>query len=296
VAGGLELVLVNDGSQDQTVDTCERLMASARVPVTLVKLSRNFGEHNAVMAGLHHTRGAYVITMDDDFQNPPSEVLKLLRHAQESRCEVVYSYYGDKQHEAWRNLGSWLTNRMADVLLDKPKGLYLCTFRCMSEFVVQQVCRYDGPFAYVDGLILQVTQNIGRVQVDHASRAEGKSGYTLRKLIRLWMNMFVNFSVMPLHIATMIGFGMALVGFGYTVSVILEHYLVGTPMGWGSLMAGLLLFSGTQLLVLGMAGEYIGRLYLTANKRPQFVVRDVLRLPPDSAEGMQQDEGGKAST
>ena len=284
VDGGHELVLVNDGSRDNTTEVCERLMRTATLPVTLVKLSRNFGEHHAVMAGLHHASGDFIVTMDDDLQNPPSEVLKLVNHAREGKHEVVYSYYDDKKHEGWRNFGSWLTNRVADFLLDKPKGLYLSSFRCMSAFVAKEICRYDGPFAYVDGLILQVTQSIGRVLVTHASRDAGRSGYTLRKLVKLWLNMFVNFSVIPLHLATMLGFAMAALGFIYTVAVICERLTHGTPLGWSSLMAALTIFSGTQLLVLGMAGEYIGRLYLTANKRPQFIVKEIVRggSPPEA--------------
>ena len=277
VDGGLELVLVNDGSRDNTIEVCERLMRTATPPITLVKLSRNFSEHHAVMAGLHHATGDFIVTMDDDLQNPPSEVMKLVNHAREGKHEVVYSYYDDKKHEGWRNFGSWLTNRVADFLLDKPKGLYLSSFRCMSAFVAKEICRYDGPFAYVDGLILQVTQSIGRVLVTHAEREDGRSGYTVRKLVKLWLNMFVNFSVIPLHLATMLGFAMAVLGFVYTIVVICERLLHGTPLGWSSLMAALTIFSGTQLLVLGMAGEYIGRLYLTANKRPQFIVKEIVR-------------------
>lgn len=277
VPGGYELVLVNDGSQDHTVTICETLMAKAVVPVKLVKLSRNFGEHNAVMAGLREANGEYIVTMDDDLQNPPSEVLKLLEHALTNHYEVVYSYYAAKHHDGWRNLGSWLTNRVADVLLDKPKGLYLSSFRCLSAFVAAEVCRYEGPFAYVDGLILQVTQNIGRLMVAHAPREHGRSGYTPAKLVKLWLNMFVNFSIVPLHLTTMLGFAVAAGGFLLTIAVVAERFIYGTPLGWGSTMAALLLFSGTQLLVLGMAGEYIGRLYLTANKRPQFVVRQTVQ-------------------
>jgi undecaprenyl-phosphate 4-deoxy-4-formamido-L-arabinose transferase len=203
--------------------------------------------------------------------------LKLLEFARANTYEVVYTYYQEKQHESWRNWGSWLTNRVADVLLDKPKGLYLSSFRCLSAFVVQEICKYDGPFVYVDGLILQVTQNIGRVQVAHAPRESGRSGYTLGKLVKLWLSMFVNFSTMPLHLATMLGFALAGVGFLYTISVFVEHYVFGTPAGWGSLMAALLVFSGAQLILLGLVGEYLGRLYLTANKKPQFVVKEIVR-------------------
>ena len=277
IPGGHELVLVNDGSRDHTAELAEQLVRRTDFPITLVKLARNYGEHNAVMAGLHQARGEFIVNLDDDLQNPPSEVLKLLEFAEKNKHEVVYSFYDEKQHDSWRNLGSWLTNRVADLLLDKPKGLYLSSFRCMSAFVAKEICKYDGPFVYVDGLILQVTQNIGRVQVAHAAREAGRSGYTLTKLVKLWLSMFMNFSTVPLHLATMLGFAMAGLGFLYAVEVIIEHFIFSNPLGWSSLMAALLVFSGTQLLVLGLVGEYLGRLYLTANKKPQFTVKEIVR-------------------
>lgn len=280
VEGGCELVLVNDGSPDDTAERAERCMQQNPRAITLVKLSRNFGEYNAVMAGLHHARGEYIVTMDDDLQNPPSEVLKLLQHARAGGHDVVYSYYRKKQHRRWRNFGSWLTNRVSDLLLDKPRGLYLSSFRVMTAFVAKQVCRYDGPYVFVDGLILQVTQKIGRLEVVHADRASGASGYTFRRLVRLWLTMFVGFSVMPLRCATVIGFLMAASGFLFTIFVVVVRVLYGSVEGWSSLMAALLVFSGTQLILLGVAGEYIGRTYLTASKRPQFVVREVVRNEP----------------
>jgi undecaprenyl-phosphate 4-deoxy-4-formamido-L-arabinose transferase len=277
IPGGHELVLVNDGSKDNTAELAEQIVRRTDFPITLVKLARNYGEHNAVMAGFHQARGEYVINMDDDLQNPPSEVLKLLEFAEKNKHEVVYSYYDEKQHESWRNLGSCLTNRVADLLLDKPKGLYLSSFRCMSAFLVKEICKYDGPFVYVDGLILQVTQNIGRVKVEHAAREAGRSGYTISKLLKLWMSMFVNFSIVPLHIATLLGFAMAAFGFFYAIEVVVEYFITKQPPGWSSLMAAMLVFSGTQLLVLGLVGEYLGRLYLTANRKPQFAVREIVR-------------------
>lgn len=277
VEGGCEIVLVNDGSPDNTAELAERLMADAQRAVTLVKLSRNFGEYNAVMAGLHHACGEWIVTMDDDLQNPPSEALRLLQHARQGGYDVVYSRYAQKKHSLHRNLGSWLTNRVADFLLDKPRGLYLSSFRVMSAFVAEQVRRYEGPYVYIDGLILQVTQRIGTLEVRHDERAAGASGYNLRRLIRLYLIMFVGFSVMPLRIATVLGFVFAIAGFLFTLFVVAYKLLYGTVEGWTSLMAALLVFSGAQLMVMGVAGEYIGRTYLTANRRPQFVVRDVVR-------------------
>ena len=273
IPGGLQIVLVVDGSPDNSLEVCRALMARARVPLTLVDLARNFGEHNAVMAGLHEACGAHVITMDDDLQNPPSEVLKLLAHAQATGADVVYTYYAAKQHESWRNLGSRFTNWVADILLDKPRGLYLSSFRCMSAFLVEQVIKYDGPFSYVDGLVLQATQSIERIEVLHLPRAEGSSNYTMRRLVRLWMNMFLNFSVMPLRIATLAGVVFSVLGGLVAIMTVVEALFFDTPRGWASVMAGVLLLGGVQLSMLGLIGEYLGRLFLTANRKPQFIVR-----------------------
>ncbi|HZT88975.1 MAG TPA: glycosyltransferase family 2 protein [Stellaceae bacterium] len=280
IPGGHEIVLVNDGSPDDSRAVCEGLVAKARVPITLVDLARNYGEHNAVMAGLRHAAGAHVITMDDDLQNPPEEVERLLAFAQHSGREVVYTYYDEKRHARWRNLGSRFTNWVAGFVLEKPKGFYLSSFRCMTAFVAREVTRYDGPFPYVDGLILQVTQDIDRLLVRHLPRAVGRSNYTLRRLLRLWMSMFLNFSVMPLRLSTLGGFALSFVGALGGLAAIVEALFFAPPSGWGSLMAGIFLLSGVQLVILGLIGEYLGRLYLTANRKPQSVVKTVLRAEP----------------
>jgi glycosyltransferase involved in cell wall biosynthesis len=277
IKGGHEIILVNDGSPDNSLAICRDLMRSCAVPLTVVNLARNFGEHNAVMAGLREARGAWVITMDDDLQNPPSEVVHLLEYAQASGKEAIYTWYGSKEHAAWRNLGSRFTNKVAGIVLDKPQGLYLSSFRCLSAFVVEHVTRYAGPFPYIDGLVLQVTQSIDRIEVKHLPRAEGRSNYTLRRLIRLWLNMFVNFSVMPLRLSTLTGFAISIFGAIASVLVFIEAMFYNTPQGWGSIMAAVLLLSGVQLLILGIVGEYLGRLYLTLNGKPQSIVATIER-------------------
>ena len=280
IPGGHEIVLVNDGSPDNSLAVCREIVARARVPITLIDHARNYGEHNAVMTGLRHTRGAHVINMDDDLQNPPEEVARLLGYAQETGADVIYTYYDEKQHAGWRNLGSQFTNWVAGFVLDKPKGLYLSSFRCMSAFVVTEIARYDGPFPYVDGLILQVTQNIDRLLVRHLPRAVGRSNYTLRRLLRLWMSMFVNFSVMPLRISTLTGLALSVIGGLGGLGAIVEALFFAPPAGWASLFVAVLLLSGVQLMILGIVGEYLGRLYLTANRKPQSVVRTLTRAEP----------------
>ncbi|MDI1320695.1 MAG: glycosyltransferase family 2 protein [bacterium] len=278
IEGGHELVLVNDGSRDATAGLCRELLRDARIPITFVNHARNFGEHNAVLTGYRHARGAYIVNLDDDGQNPPAEAVRLWSHAKAEGLDVVYGHYAHKEHSVFRNFGSWVTNRMTDWVLDKPKGFYLSSFRCVSAFVAKEVAAHEGPYPYIDGLILQVTQNIGAIEVHHAGRAAGQSGYTLRRLLRLWLSTFVNFSVMPLRLATLLGLVMGAVGLaGLGIVFFLWATNRGPDYGWGSLMGALLVFSGAQLVMLGLIGEYLGRMFLTVNRRPQSVVRSVER-------------------
>jgi undecaprenyl-phosphate 4-deoxy-4-formamido-L-arabinose transferase len=274
--GGLEIVLVNDGSPDNSGEVCRDLARTATVPLTYIEHARNFGEHNAVMTGLRHARGAYVITMDDDLQNPPEEVVRLYDHARTGGWDVVYTRYAKKEHEGWRNLGSRFANRVADLLLDKPKGLYLSSFRCMSALAVREVTKYGGPYPYVDGLLMQVTQKLDSIEVRHLPRAEGRSNYTLKRLVLLWLNLATNFSVLPLRLAILAGAGMGLMGLLGAAIVIFEGLSGETPSGWASTMTVMLLTAGVQFLILGVLGEYVGRAFLSANGKPQGVVREVI--------------------
>jgi undecaprenyl-phosphate 4-deoxy-4-formamido-L-arabinose transferase len=274
--GGIEIVLVNDGSPDNSAEVCRALAATATVPLVYVEHARNFGEHNAVMTGLRRARGRFVITMDDDLQNPPEEVLKLYDHARLGHWDVVYTRYAEKKHEGWRNLGSRFANWVADQLMDKPKGLYLSSFRCMSALVVREVTKYTGPYPYIDGLIMQVTQRIDSIVVMHLARAEGRSNYTLRRLVRLWLNLATNFSLLPLRLAMFVGAGMGILGMIGAVFTMIEAMTKDTPSGWASVMTVTLLVAGVQFLILGVMGEYLGRAFLSANGKPQGVVRDVV--------------------
>jgi undecaprenyl-phosphate 4-deoxy-4-formamido-L-arabinose transferase len=278
VEGGHEIVLVNDGGSDNTMEVCRGLLRHARVPIIVVEHARNFGEHNAVLTGWRHARGDYVINLDDDGQNPPREAVRLWQHALASGMDVVYGHYDVKQHSWWRNFGSWLTNKITDWALDKPAGFYLSSFRCVSAFIAQQVIAYAGPYPYIDGLLLQVTQRIDSLVVAHEARRSGTSGYTFRRLVRLWLSAWVNFSVLPLRLATVAGFTTAAAGIvAFFVVLWLRVTNRGPAYGFGWLMAAFLIFSGTQLIMLGLIGEYLGRMFLTVNQRPQAVVREVMR-------------------
>jgi glycosyltransferase involved in cell wall biosynthesis len=277
IEGGHEIVLVNDGSADATGSVARELVRNARVPITLIEHARNFGEHNAVLTGWRHARGRHIVNLDDDGQNPPAEAVRLWQHAVANSLDVVFGHYEVKQHSAWRNLGSWFTNRMTDWAVDKPAGFYLSSFRCVSAFAAKQVTQYAGPYPYLDGLLLQVTQRLGSIPVRHDVRRHGASTYTFRRLIQLWLSAWVNFSVLPLRVATVIGMLIAVAGV-CSLAVVVWLWAInrGPAFGFGWLMAGLLIFSGTQLLMIGLIGEYVGRMFLTVNQRPQAVVREVV--------------------
>jgi glycosyltransferase involved in cell wall biosynthesis len=291
IDGGLEIVLAVDGSPDNSLEVCKQLAAEPGAPIVVLNLSRNFGEHNAVMAGLARASGRYVISMDDDLQNPPGEVKRLFEYTRDGGYDAVYTYYADKRHAAWRNLGSRFTNWCADRLIDKPQGLYLSSFRCLSAFVRERiVASYEGPYPYVDGLVFQVTQNVGRLQVEHLPRIEGRSNYTLRRLVRLWLSMFLNFSVMPLRLATLFGLGFGALGAIAAVIVVVEAIIsVEPPQGWASLMVAVLVLAGVQLVLVGLIGEYLGRMFLAVNRKPQYLVREVFRR---GASGLEVERPG----
>lgn len=278
IEGGHEIVLVNDGSRDGTAKVCRELVAAAKVPIVYVEHARNFGEHNAVLTGWRHARGAHLVNLDDDGQNPPDEAVRLWRYAKEKELDVVFGHYAEKRHSAWRNFGSWFTNRITDWAVDKPRGFYLSSFRCVTAFVAREVAGHTGPLPYLDGLILQVTQRLGSIEVRHDERQAGTSGYTLRRLVRLWLSAWVNFSVLPLRVATVLGFAFAGLGILALGGVVwLWWHDKGPAYGFGWMMSALLIFSGTQLLMLGLIGEYVGRMFLSVNQRPQSVVREVMR-------------------
>mgnify|MGYP001557910903 FL=1 len=272
----LKIILINDGSTDDSNKACLSIFKSHKNMVKYIRLTRNFGEHNAVLAGLNHSFGDYAVIIDDDFQNPPEEIKKLINKAIEGGFDVVYSYYQKKHHAFYRNLGSKFNNFIATCLLNKPRDLYLSSFKCINRFMINEIIKYKGPFPYIDGLILRVTHNIGKVLVRHERRKSGKSGYNINKLIHLWLNMFVNFSISPLRVSTFLGFLFSVLGAVFAVYTAIDKIIhPQIPVGFTSTMVAILVFSGIQLIMLGLIGEYIGKQLLSSNQTPQYVIREI---------------------
>lgn len=272
-----EIFLVNDCSPDHTFSVLSAL-AKQDKRITAVDLAKNFGQHAAIMAGLNHSKGDYIVCLDDDGQTPADEVGKLLGKLEEG-YDVVYASYGHhKQHSFFRNFGSWLNGKMTEIMLSKPKELFLTSYFAAQRFIIDEMLRYEHCFPYVMGLVLRSTKNICNVPVNHRQRQQGRSGYNLGKLISLWMNGFTSFSIKPLRLATYAGSLTALAGFLYAIVIIIRYFTIHlAPLGWSSTTALLLILGGIILMVLGLVGEYVGRIFMCVNASPQYVERQVIQ-------------------
>ena len=272
-----EVVLVNDCSPDDTFETIRELCRE-NANMTGINLAKNFGQHSALMAGFHQIKGDIVVCLDDDGQTPAGEVGKLLEGI-EKGADVVYAKYAHKHHSGFRNWGSHVNELMTRVMLGKPKDLYVSSYFAARRFVVDEMIKYEYPYPYVIGLVLRTTKNIVNVEVNHRDRLEGTSGYTLGKLLNLWFNGFTAFSVKPLRIATVTGAGCALLGFAYGIYTIIKKIFINPPglvTGFSALMSVLVFMGGMLMLMLGLVGEYMGRMYISINRSPQYVVREIV--------------------
>src|SRR5581483_3259390 len=278
-ATAFEIVLVNDGSADTSEAVCAELASRFPEHVSFVHLSRNFGEHNAVLAGFTEARGRYIAVLDDDGQNPPEEVVRMLDELKRKNLDVVYGHYIEKKHSWFRNLGSRFNDRIATFMLHKPRELYLSSFKVMNRFVIDEITKYRGPYPYTDGLIYRVTRNIGQIPVEHRESAGGNSRYTFRRLVRLWLNMFLNFSIKPLRLSIYVGLLTSCLSVVALVAIVIDRLWItqNVTLEIPTVLGTIVLLAGIQLMILGLVGEYLGRLYLDHTGTPQYVVRYTVR-------------------
>ena len=260
-----EIILINDGSKDDSEKIC-LVLAEKFNNISFLSLRKNFGEFNAVMCGLNYSKGEYIVIIDDDFQNPPSEIIKLLETAQKGNFDVVYGQYDEKKHHQFRNMGSWFVNQITTLLFKKPQDLYLSSFKLIKKEVVEEICLYKGPYPYIDGLIFNVTDNIGKVTVEHNNRHHGESNYTFKKLASLFLIILFGYSLLPVRIALFLGL---LSTFGALILSIFQFLnMVDFPI-----RLVVLFFGGVQLISIGIVGEYIGKTFLTQNNTPQYTLK-----------------------
>lgn len=271
-----EIVLVNDGSADASWNVMCALKNQHGSEFVVIDLMRNFGQHNAIMCGLRECSGEYVVTMDDDLQNAPEDIEKLVNAIDNGGLDVVYGCYKTKKHALWRNMGSLLTQKFYRSIFKRNNCV--SAFRIVRRNVVESIILYDKNFTYIDGLIAWVTNRVGQVEVDHFTRTSGRSGYSLQKLLSLALNLFTNFSLVPLQVVSALGLfvamGGVIAGLYYILQVLMNN--ISVP-GYASIIIAVLILGGVQLLSLGVLGEYLGRVHLNINEKPQYVSREIRR-------------------
>ena len=270
-----EIILVSDASPDGVFSVVKK-MAKNDKHIIGIELSRNFGQHAALMAGYREASGDIIVSMDDDGQTPADGIFPLV-DALSDDIDVAFAEYPKVKQSAWRRLGSAVNKYMMEVLIQKPKNIYTTSFFACRRFVIDEITRYDTPYPYVQGFIFGVTKRICNVTIEHKNRIAGQSGYSFRGLVRLWANGFIAFSVKPLRISTALGVIVALIGFIDAIYQIVKKLLYPmVPLGYTSTIAAILFIGGIIMIILGMIGEYVGRIYITSSKSPQYVVRDLI--------------------
>ena len=272
-----EIILVDDGSRDDSWAAIQNLGVNYSEHLVAIQLMRNYGQHNALMCGLGVARGEFVVTMDDDLQNPPEEIPKLLAHIKQHGLDLVYGCPSKRNHAAWRNLGSTIVWHFYRTVFRNP--VTPTPFRIMRHQMAQSVMFYDLNFTYLDGLLAWCTSRIAGIEVEHVARAQGRSGYSLGKLLGLALNLYTNFSLIPLQIVSGVGFVTATSGFLVGLFYLVQFFAsnIAVP-GFASTIIAVLILGGAQLLALGVIGEYLGRLHLNVNRKPQYVIRHLDRF------------------
>lgn len=271
-----EIILVNDKSPDNVWKIIEELHYM-QPNIVAVNFSKNFGQHSALMAGYRECTGDYVVTLDDDGQTPAGETFILLDKLDEG-YDVVYGKYAERKDNCFRKFGTYINNCMLEGIVGKPKDVHLTSFFVAKKFIIEEICKYENPYPYIWGLILRATSNITNVMIQHEERKDGQSGYTIRKLLHLWLNGLTAFSVKPLRVATLSGLIVSIIGFLFTIYTIVNKLVHPTLVaGYSSLMCAILIIGGVIMILLGMVGEYVGRIYICINNAPQYVIKEVLR-------------------
>lgn len=272
-----EIILVNDYSKDKTLQVIRDICLQNK-KVIGINLSMNFGQHSAMQAGYSFVSGDYVIHSDDDGQTPINELPKLLQKFEEG-FDMVCAKYQVKHNSIIQNIGTKLNNMMAYYLIDKPKNVHFSNFWICKSFIVKESIKSKNPYPYLAGIFLGITKNIAMVPAIHRERISGKTNYSFKKMISLWLNGFTAFSIKPLRIASLIGFTTAMFGFIYIIILIINKiYYPEIPIGYSSIMSALLFIGGMIMMMLGLIGEYIGRVYINLNNKPQFVIKETLNV------------------
>ncbi len=286
-----EIILVCDSSPDNVWNIIEDLSREYN-NINGILFSKNFGQHAALLAGYAASKGEIVVSLDDDGQTPIDELGKLLDELSKG-YDVVYAYYEEIKQTVFRRFGSWMAAKMSEIMLGAQKGSRGSSFYVARRFVIEEMIRYDNAYPYLGGLVLRTTHNISSVMTHHRERLSGTSGYSFISLLKLWINGFTAFSVMPLRVGVFTGAFFSVVGILFAISVIIRK-IINPEMaaGWASTISVILVVGGLLLAMLGLVGEYVGRIYICINKSPQYVVKKRTEENTDAFDGKNRSNNG----
>ena len=270
-----EIILINDESIDNSWEIIKKISFSEK-NILGINLLKNVGQDNAIMAGLYHANGSYVIIMDDDLQHDPNYIMDLYKKSKEN-YDVVYGNFISKKQKIWKNFGSWLNGKFAYIFLKKPKEIYISPFKIIKKNIVMQILNYKSPFTYIDGIIFSLTTNISQIEIHHHSRKEGKSNYSISNSLPIFINHLTGYSIIPLRVVSFLGLILFIMSIIISIVAVINYFNNIEPEGWTSIMIALLLIGGLIMFSLGIIGEYLGRLYLLSSNKPQYVVKEKIK-------------------
>jgi polyisoprenyl-phosphate glycosyltransferase len=269
------IVFVNDGSTDDSWKVVSELCGS-KDNIIGINLRKNSGQDNAIMAGLSQADGNYIVIMDDDLQHSPYDIKKLHEKCQEG-FDVCFAFFPRKKQKFWKNAGSWLNGKIAVILLEKPRHIYLSPFLVIRKEIVKEILKYKGPYPYLQGLLFQITDNVTQIPVEHHKRGNGKGHFNIIRSMGVFFKHMTSFSVVPLRLSTAIGFTVAFIGFLLSIYYTISFFILRNVVeGWTTLILTILVLGGLVLMSIGLIGEYLGRSYLSINEKPQYSIKEVL--------------------
>ena len=275
VFNSYEIILVNDKSTDNSWDKIVRICA-INTHVTGINFRKNFGQDNAIIAGIRRATGAYIVIMDDDLQHSPADIGTLYNKCKEG-YDICYALFQRKKQSAWKNVGSWVNGKLSEKLLQKPANIYLSPFKVITKAVADEVVKYQGPFPYVDATLLTITTNVVQVEVNHYPRHKGKGNYDFVRSALVFIKHATNYSIYPLHLVSIIGFCSAIFSFILGAIYLAQYFLSNRRIeGWITIIILLIFFGGMILMSLGLIGEYIGRIFLSINNKPQYSIGEII--------------------
>lgn len=273
-----EVIMINDSSPDNVWDVIQTLVRTNDNFIG-INLAKNFGQHSALMAGYGKCTGDYVLSLDDDGQAPLDSLGDMISKLEEG-YDVVYAYYNEIKQNVFRRFGTWMAQKMGEIMLESPKELKGSSFYIARKYIIDEMVKYKNSYPYLSGLVLRTTRNVTCIPTNHRARLQGTSGYSFRSLLSLWMNGFTAFSVKPLELSTVLGFLFAFAGFIFAIVTIIRRIVGITQVeGWSTVVALMLIMGGIIMIMLGLIGEYIGRIYISINNSPQYVIKDVVASP-----------------